>query len=58
MSPLPMTQQRKVLVYGAGGYTGKIIAQSLAQRNIPFFMAGRGHYPTSTRPLSTIPHVP
>ena len=41
MSQHPMSRQRKVLVYGAGGYTGKIIAQSLAQRNIPFFMAGR-----------------
>ena len=58
MSQHPMSRQRKVLVYGAGGYTGKIIAQCLAQRNIPFFMAGHGHYPTSTRPLSTIPHVP
>jgi|TARA_B110000908_G_C10265459_1_gene463440 short subunit dehydrogenase-like uncharacterized protein len=33
--------ERKVLVYGANGYTGKLICESLAQRNIPFYMAGR-----------------
>lgn len=36
-----MSNERKVLVYGASGYTGKIIAESLAQRHIPFYMAGR-----------------
>lgn len=36
-----MTQERKVLIYGASGYTGKLIAECLAQRNIPFYMAGR-----------------
>jgi NAD(P)-dependent dehydrogenase (short-subunit alcohol dehydrogenase family) len=36
-----MSHQRKVLVYGASGYTGKIIAESLAQRDIPFYMSGR-----------------
>lgn len=36
-----MSQARKVLVYGASGYTGKLVSQSLAQRNIPFYMAGR-----------------
>lgn len=36
-----MSQERKVLVYGASGYTGKIIAECLAQRNIPFYMSGR-----------------
>jgi len=36
-----MSSERKVLVYGASGYTGKIIAECLAQRNIPFYMAGR-----------------
>ncbi len=36
-----MSNERKVLVYGASGYTGKIIAESLARRNIPFYMAGR-----------------
>ena len=36
-----MSNERKVLVYGASGYTGKIIAECLAQRNIPFYMSGR-----------------
>ena len=36
-----MSNERKVLVYGASGYTGKLVAESLAQRNIPFYMAGR-----------------
>lgn len=36
-----MSSERKVLIYGASGYTGKLIAESLAQRNIPFYMAGR-----------------
>lgn len=36
-----MSQERKVLVYGASGYTGKIISESLAQRSIPFYMSGR-----------------
>ncbi len=36
-----MSTKRPVLVYGASGYTGKLIAESLAQRRIPFFFAGR-----------------
>ena len=36
-----MSDQRKVLIYGASGYTGKIIAECLARRNIPFYMSGR-----------------
>lgn len=36
-----MTKERKVLIYGASGYTGKLVAESLAQRDIPFFFAGR-----------------
>ncbi len=36
-----MSNNRKVLIYGASGYTGKLVAESLAQRNIPFLMAGR-----------------
>ncbi|WP_116366675.1 saccharopine dehydrogenase family protein [Parahaliea mediterranea] len=31
----------KVLIYGASGYTGKLVSESLARRNIPFYMAGR-----------------
>ena len=36
-----MSPGRKVIVYGASGYTGKLIAESLAQRRIPFYFAGR-----------------
>lgn len=36
-----MTQEPKVLIYGASGYTGKLIAESLAQRNMPFYFVGR-----------------
>lgn len=36
-----MNNDRKVLIYGASGYTGKIIAESLTQRDIPYYMAGR-----------------
>ena len=36
-----MSIDRKAIVYGGNGYTGKIVAESLAQRRIPFFFAGR-----------------
>ncbi|MBR9866399.1 MAG: saccharopine dehydrogenase [Oceanospirillales bacterium] len=36
-----MSNNRKVLIYGASGYTGKLVAESLAVREIPFYMAGR-----------------
>jgi hypothetical protein len=36
-----MSQQPEVLIYGASGYTGKLVAEYLATRNIPFYMAGR-----------------
>jgi hypothetical protein len=36
-----MSLERKVIVYGGSGYTGKIIAEALARRRIPFFFAGR-----------------
>lgn len=32
---------KNVLIYGASGYTGKLVAEALAQREIPFYMAGR-----------------
>lgn len=31
----------QVLIYGASGYTGKLIAESLHNKNIPFIFAGR-----------------
>ena len=36
-----MSLGRKVIVYGANGYTGKLVAESLANRQIPFYFAGR-----------------
>ena len=36
-----MSQARNVLIYGASGYTGKLVAESLARREMPFYMAGR-----------------
>jgi Family of unknown function (DUF5938)/Saccharopine dehydrogenase NADP binding domain len=36
-----MSQEPRVLIYGASGYTGKLVAESLAQRGMPFYFAGR-----------------
>jgi hypothetical protein len=36
-----MSLERKVIIYGGSGYTGKIIAESLARRRMPFYFAGR-----------------
>ena len=36
-----MSNDRKILIYGASGYTGKLVAESLALRGIPFYFAGR-----------------
>jgi len=36
-----MSSKPRVLIYGASGYTGKLVAESLAQRGIPFIFAGR-----------------
>lgn len=36
-----MSNERRVLIYGANGYTGKLVAESLAKRNMPFYFAGR-----------------
>lgn len=36
-----MAQERKILIYGASGYTGKLVAESLAERGLSFYMAGR-----------------
>ncbi|HJV27701.1 MAG TPA: DUF5938 domain-containing protein [Aromatoleum sp.] len=36
-----MDQQYQVVIYGASGYTGKLIAWKLAERGIPFIAAGR-----------------
>ncbi len=36
-----MTERKSVVVYGASGYTGKLIAWHLAKAGIPFIAAGR-----------------
>jgi hypothetical protein len=36
-----MSNDRKVLIYGASGYTGKLVAECLAARGMPFYFAGR-----------------
>lgn len=36
-----MSSRPSVLIYGASGYTGKLVAEALARRNIPFVFAGR-----------------
>ncbi len=36
-----MTTNYQVVLYGASGYTGKLVAWKLAKRNIPFIAAGR-----------------
>ena len=36
-----MSSKPKVFVYGASGYTGKLVSESLASRGIPFVAAGR-----------------
>ena len=36
-----MSKERQVIIYGGSGYTGKLVAESLANREIPFYFAGR-----------------
>ena len=36
-----MSNDYRIMVYGASGYTGKLVCESLAQRGLPFIMAGR-----------------
>jgi len=36
-----MSSKPKVFVYGANGYTGKLVSESLASRGIPFVAGGR-----------------
>ena len=36
-----MSQNRETIIYGGSGYTGKLIAESLARRRIPFYFVGR-----------------
>ena len=36
-----MSDSPRVLIYGASGYTGKLIAECMALRNMPFYFVGR-----------------
>ena len=36
-----MSDSPRVLIYGASGYTGKLIAECMAIRNMPFYFVGR-----------------
>ena len=38
-----MTTDKRVVVYGASGYTGRLICEYLREYNIPFLAAGRNH---------------
>ena len=37
-----MPTDKRVVVYGASGYTGRLICEYLREYNIPFLAAGRG----------------
>lgn len=37
-----MTERHPIVVYGISGYTGKLIAEYLTRRRLPFVAAGRG----------------
>ena len=36
-----MTEKKKVVVYGASGYTGRLVCEYLREFNVPFIAAGR-----------------
>lgn len=38
-----MPTDKRVVVYGASGYTGRLICEYLREYNIPFLAAGRDH---------------
>lgn len=38
-----MPTAKRVVVYGASGYTGRLICEYLREYNIPFLAAGRDH---------------
>ncbi|SNS76447.1 DUF5938 domain-containing protein [Rhodococcoides kyotonense] len=49
-----MPTDKRVVVYGASGYTGRLICEYLREYNIPFLAAGRSH----TRVKSIVDAVP
>jgi short subunit dehydrogenase-like uncharacterized protein len=36
-----MSEKKPVIVYGASGYTGRLVCEYLREYNIPFIAAGR-----------------
>ena len=36
-----MSDKKKVVVYGASGYTGRLVCEYLREFNVPFIAAGR-----------------
>lgn len=49
-----MSNKKPVVVYGASGYTGRLVCEYLRQYNIPFIAAGRN----AERIQETMDHVP
>ena len=38
-----MSEKKPVIVYGASGYTGRLVCEYLREYNIPFIAAGRSN---------------
>ena len=38
-----MTDKKPVVVYGASGYTGRLVCEYLRELHVPFIAAGRDH---------------
>lgn len=51
-----MSDHYEVVVYGASGYTGKLIAWQLAERGIPFIAAGRSQSRLETE-MANVPEL-
>ena len=57
-----MSDKKPVVIYGANGFSGRLIAEFLREYNVPFIAAGRSrarledvmkHVPASKRPAMT-----
>ena len=44
-----MSEKKPVIVYGASGYTGRLVCEYLREYNIPFIAAGRSSQSESRR---------
>ena len=49
-----MSDKRPVVIYGANGFSGRLVAESLREYNIPFIAAGRSR----ARLEEVMNHVP